>query len=185
MQLPLNPVSSALGAGQSCRWLPLMPMCLSILHLQVLKVRGSPALSWQQFKKKNLLIYFCLCWVFIVASAFSSCGEQELLFSCHVQTSHFGGFSCCEASLGPEGFSGCPSQALEHRLDSCGAGAQLFCSMWGLPESGIELVSPALAGIFFTNEPPGKAPLQQLLIPPVILAPTHNDLLISPCPYTQ
>ena len=28
--------------------------------------------------------------------------------------------------------------------------------MWGLPGSGIELVSPALAGGFFTTEPPEK-----------------------------
>ena len=34
--------------------------------------------------------------------------------------------------------------------------AQLLCSLWNLPGSGIELVSPALAGRFFTTEPPGK-----------------------------
>ena len=28
--------------------------------------------------------------------------------------------------------------------------------MWDLPESGIEPMSPALAGEFFTTEPPGK-----------------------------
>ena len=28
--------------------------------------------------------------------------------------------------------------------------------MWNLPQSEIELVSPALAGEFFTTEPPGK-----------------------------
>jgi len=28
--------------------------------------------------------------------------------------------------------------------------------MWGLPGSGIEAVFPALAGRFFTSEPPGK-----------------------------
>ena len=28
--------------------------------------------------------------------------------------------------------------------------------MWDLPGSGIEPVSPALAGRFFTTEPPGK-----------------------------
>ena len=32
----------------------------------------------------------------------------------------------------------------------------LLCSMWDLPRSGIEPVSPALAGGFFTTEPPGK-----------------------------
>ena len=29
--------------------------------------------------------------------------------------------------------------------------------MWGLPGSGIKPMSPALAGGFFTREPPGKA----------------------------
>ena len=28
--------------------------------------------------------------------------------------------------------------------------------MWDLPRSGIKPVSPALAGSFFTTEPPGK-----------------------------
>ena len=32
----------------------------------------------------------------------------------------------------------------------------LSCSMWDLPGPGIEPVSPALAGRFFTTEPPGK-----------------------------
>ena len=31
-----------------------------------------------------------------------------------------------------------------------------FPSPWDLPDPGIELVSPALAGGFFTTEPPGK-----------------------------
>ena len=44
----------------------------------------------------------------------------------------------------------------EHRLNSCGAWAYLLRGMWHLPRSGIELVSPALAGRFFTTKPPGK-----------------------------
>ena len=46
--------------------------------------------------------------------------------------------------------------AIEHRLSSCGAQAYLLSSMWDLPGSGTELVSPALAGGFFTTEPPEK-----------------------------
>ena len=34
--------------------------------------------------------------------------------------------------------------------------AQLLHSTWDLPRRGTELASPALAGGFFTNEPPGK-----------------------------
>ena len=47
------------------------------------------------------------------------------------------------------------SQALEYRLGSC-TRAQLLHRMWGLPGSGMEPVSPALAGGFFTTEPRGK-----------------------------
>jgi len=48
------------------------------------------------------------------------------------------------------------SQALGHRISSCGTQVQLLCGMWDLPGSGIEPVSPALASGFFTTEPPGK-----------------------------
>ena len=37
--------------------------------------------------------------------------------------SHCSGFSCGAWSLGCMGFSSCGSQALEHRLDDCGAQA--------------------------------------------------------------
>ena len=75
---------------------------------------------------------FCCC-----ARAFSSCG---------MQASHCGGFSCCRArALEPVG-----SAVVAHRL-SCPE-----CSMWNLPGPGIEPMSPALAGGFITNGPPGK-----------------------------
>ena len=38
----------------------------------------------------------------------------------------------------------------------------MLLSMWDLPRSGIEPVSPAWAGRFFTTEPPGN-PLYKLL----------------------
>ena len=41
-------------------------------------------------------------------------------------------------------------------LNRCGAWAQLLQRMWDLPRSGIEPVSPALAGKLFTTEPPWK-----------------------------
>ena len=47
-------------------------------------------------------------------------------------------------------------QALERRLNSCGAWALLLHGVWGLPRSGVEPKSPALAGRVFTTEPPGK-----------------------------
>lgn len=39
---------------------------------------------------------------------------------------------------------------------SAGPQAWLLRSLWGLPESGIEPVSPAPTGGFFTTDPPGK-----------------------------
>ena len=38
----------------------------------------------------------------------------------------------------------------------CSTGAELSPGMWDLPGPGIEPMSPALAGGFFTTEPPGK-----------------------------
>ena len=45
---------------------------------------------------------------------------------------------------------------LEHRLSSASTWAQLLCSMWNLLRPGIEVMSPALAGGFFTTDPPGR-----------------------------
>ena len=83
---------------------------------------------------------------------------------CSVQASHCSGFSCFRArALGTQasvvaayGLSSCGSRALERRLSSCGAQAQLLHSMWDLPRPGLEPVSPALAGRFLTTLPPGK-----------------------------
>ena len=47
---------------------------------------------------------------------------------------------------------------VEHRLNSCGTWAWLLCGMWDIPGPGIEPVSHALTGAFFTTEPPGKPP---------------------------
>ena len=43
------------------------------------------------------------------------------------------------------GLNSCGSQALEHRLNTCRAWAQLLHDMWAFPGSGIEPVPPALA----------------------------------------
>ena len=53
--------------------------------------------------------------------------------------------------------SSCGSRALELRLSSCDARAQLPCSMCDLPGLGIEPMSSALAGGFLTTVPPGKS----------------------------
>ena len=55
------------------------------------------------------------------------------------------------------------SLVAEHRLQTlglsnCRSRAQLLRGMWDLPRSGLEPVSPALAGRFSTTAPPGKPP---------------------------
>ena len=57
------------------------------------------------------------------------------------------------------GLSSCVSQALELWLSSCGAQTYLPCGMWNLPRPGVKPMSPALAGRFFTTEPPRKPSL--------------------------
>ena len=86
-----------------------------------------------------------------------------ILSNCNLRASHCSGFSCCKVwALGAQasvamagGLSSWGSQALEHRLNSC-VWASLLCGMWDLPGPGIKPVSLALAGRFFTTEPPGE-----------------------------
>ena len=72
------------------------------------------------------------------------CAATSLLLSQQSADSSSGSFSSC-------GFG-----APEHRLSSCGTQVQLPCSMWDLSRPGIKPLSSALAGRFFTTEPPGK-----------------------------
>ena len=69
------------------------------------------------------MVYFWLCWVFLVL-LFSTCGEQGLL-SCSVGASHCSGFSCGAWALGYMGsvvavsrFWSTGSVVVAHRL-SC------------------------------------------------------------------
>ena len=59
------------------------------------------------------------------------------------------------SGLAAHGLNSCGFQALEHRLNSCGAWTLILCRMWDLLRLGIKPKSPALAGSFFTTEPPG------------------------------
>ena len=69
-----------------------------------------------------------------------------------------GGYCCGTRALGLTGFRSCDCRALEHRLSSCArvVAGSVALSMWDLPGPGTKPVSPALAGRFFTTEPPGK-----------------------------
>ena len=90
------------------------------------------------------------------ARGYSSLQCEALLWPLTVVASH-----CRAQLLGCTGFSSCSSWlnscsswALEHRLNNCGAWTRLLCSIWNLSQPGIKSTSPALAGRFFTTEPP-------------------------------
>ena len=98
---------------------------------------------------KNLFTFGCDA-SSLLCGLFSSRGEWGLL-------SHCGGFSCGGArALGCASLGSCGSRAAEHRLGSRGAQASLLHGIWDLPGPGREPRSPALAGGFFTTEPPEK-----------------------------
>ena len=93
------------------------------------------------------------------------CVEWGLL-QLRCSASHCGGFSCCGARA--RGHVG--SVVAAPRLQSTGSGAVargLSCSAaWGdFPGAGIEPVSRALAGRFFTTESPGKPSALNLQCP--------------------
>ena len=114
----------------------------------------------------SFFLSFWLCWVFIAALALLQLLRAEILFvvgfGLLIVVASF--LMWCRAwALGHVDFSRwgtwaqqLGSQALEHRPNSCSTWAQLLRSMWDLPRSGIEPVSSALAGGFFTTEPAGK-----------------------------
>ena len=104
-------------------------------------------LKWAFFFK---FIYFCLFWVFDASRAF-------LQFS--AWTSHCSGFSCCRAWC----FSSCGIRAESLQLQGSIAQAQWLwrtglAALWQVGSSWTrdEPMSPALAGRFFTTEPPRK-----------------------------
>ena len=102
-----------------------------------------------------LFIYFWLCWVFVAVRGLLSIAVHWLLIVVA---------SLCRArapgaqasAVVAHRLSSCSLWALERRLSSCGAQAQLLCGMWDPLGPGIEPVSPALAGGLSTTAPPGK-----------------------------
>ena len=130
---------------------------------------GGPALLFffliYLFNFKFIYLFMATLGLCCCAQAFFSCGERGATLHCGERSSHYGGFSCCGArALGTwasvvvaHGLSSCGSWALERRLRSCGARAQLLRGMWDLPRPGLEPMSAALVGGFLTTAPPGKS----------------------------
>ena len=109
-------------------------------------------------------LFVCfLFYLFIFGCVGSSLLRAGFLQLCR-RASHCSGFSCCAARapgvqasvVVVHGLSSCGLRALERRLSSCSARAQLLCSMWDLPGPGLEPVSSSSAGGFLTAAPPGK-----------------------------
>ena len=70
-------------------------------------------------KKNCLFIYSWLCWIFVAAQAFSSCGECGLLRSCGLRASSIGFSRGWPLLLQSTGLAACgifPDQGLNQRL---------------------------------------------------------------------
>ena len=142
-------------------------------HLQKLQLSLNPLCYTSDFifLHSTLTSFFIwLCWSSLLMG-FSLVRRIGATLLRGKQAFHCSGFSCGAQALGcmgfsscspwsPEhrlmGFSSCSSWSPEHRLNSCGSWVFLLSSMWDLG-SGIELMSLALAGRFFTTETPWKA----------------------------
>ena len=114
------------------------------------------------------LIYFLAVWVFIAAWAFSLVVGREAHSPAEVQ-----GFSLRWLLVSECGLQGtqaavaaaCGSVAAAPGLQSPGSVVSrvlLLHGRWDLPLPGIQPVSSALAGGFFTTEPPGKPSLPSM-----------------------
>ena len=88
-----------------------------------------------------LFLYFWPCWVFVVAQAFLS-GGAWLLTRWRLWWS---------LGSGTQVLAGSRAQARMFRRVGL-----LLHGLWDLLGPGIKFMSPALAGRFFTTEPPGK-----------------------------
>ena len=132
----------------------------------------------------SFFCFFLFAGSSLLCRLFSSCHSQGLLSSWGALASHCGGFSCWGAwALEWEIFGSCGSQALEHRLNSCGAWAQLLCGIRDFLRPGIKRLSTALAGTVFTTEPSGKSPflfssscIRNSALHPLFLTPPANSV---------
>ena len=128
--------------------------------------------------KKFFFIYFQLSWVFVAVQAFVQFQRARAVLQLPCA-----GFSSRGVSLVVDHrlqgarasvVVACGPVVVAPRLQSTGsivvAGAwpQLVHGMWDLPGSGIEPMSPALAGGFFTSQSPGK-PLNGHLLKKIYL----------------
>ena len=127
--------------------------------------------SQQLWQLLNTLFFFLCKFIYLFLAAlglcccvpaFSSCDERGTLFATVCRLLIAVVSPVVEHRLQARGLqlhrlSSCGTRALERRLSSGGAQAQLLRSTWDLPGLGLEPVSPAFAGGFLTTAPPGKS----------------------------
>ena len=100
--------------------------------------RGKHPVSVHPVSFYSVCLFLALLGLHCCTWAFSSCGEQGLLYSWGVQAPHCAGFSSCKAQVpGHVGFSSCSSPALELSPSSCGTRAQFPLDMWIFPGQGL------------------------------------------------
>ena len=134
------------------------PICVGrwIFFFFTTKLPGKPTyvniLVHMMIKYYVLLFHYSFMWC--TGSLLPLMG---FLWLRHVEAALWcGGFSYCRAwALGHAGFSSWSLRALQCGL-RCGLQALLLCSMWDPSGSGLEPMSPALAGGFLTPGTLGK-----------------------------
>ena len=112
-----------------------------------------------------MVIYSCIsgrAGSLLLCGLFSRCGAWAS--HCRAALLQGTGSKAGSFSSDAHGLSSCSCWALKHRLKSCSTRASLLRGPRDLPWSGIEPVSPALAGGFFTTEPPGKPQYTHLFV---------------------
>ena len=114
---------------------------------------------------------------------FSYCCGRRAYALVAVRGVHCSGFSFCGVwALGCTGICSFSSQALEPRLNSCDVWAWLSRGKWDPPRSGIKPMLTALAGGFFTTEPP--VVIVQLLSPVWLFVTPQIAALQAPLSFT-
>ena len=100
-------------------------------------------------------LFFWLRWVFVAVQGFFfyNCGEWRLLPSCDAWASHGSGLFCCKAwAPGHTGFRSCSTWAQQLWFTG-------LVAPWhvGSSRTGLQPMSPALAGGCPSTVPPGKS----------------------------
>ena len=146
-------------------------LSFSSLNCKILEDRETTT-----FFKKVTFIYLCLAGLGLCCCLSRVAASRAALVVA-------GRLLIAAASPGGErGLEGLWAQALwlpvlQHRLSSRDPWAYLLCSMWELPRPGA-VMSPALAGEFFSTEPPGSPSITSFILHLVSLTPAHSEIWI-------